>query len=85
MPSIKLMVLHSWLQGYLSVPGALGEARFSANTSRASASSFPMRARPSCQTRWSKALVRHGAEAREALAGVLGVPAADIRVREGAG
>jgi hypothetical protein len=34
--------------------------------------------------RWSKALVRHGADAGVALAGVLGVPAEDIRVREGA-
>jgi hypothetical protein len=34
------------------------------------------------QTSWSRALVRHGAEAREALAGVLGVPAEDIRVRD---
>src|SRR5271163_3050126 len=32
--------------------------------------------------RWSKALVRHGADPREALAGVLGVPSADIRVRD---
>ena len=33
--------------------------------------------------RWSKALVRHGADPRAALAEVLGVAAADIRVREG--
>jgi hypothetical protein len=32
--------------------------------------------------RWSKALVRHGADPRVALAGVLGVPAEDIRVRD---
>jgi hypothetical protein len=41
--------------------------------------------RPPGQTSWSKALVRHGADAREALAGVLGVRAGDIRVRNGAG
>ena len=38
--------------------------------------------RPPGQTRWSKALVRHGADAREALAAVLGVPGEDIRVRD---
>jgi hypothetical protein len=32
--------------------------------------------------RWSKALVRHGADAAVALAAVLGVPAKDIRVRD---
>ena len=32
--------------------------------------------------RWSRALVRHGANAREALAQVLGVPAGDIRLRD---
>jgi hypothetical protein len=32
--------------------------------------------------RWSTALVRHGADARAALPGVLGVAAADIRMRE---
>jgi hypothetical protein len=32
--------------------------------------------------RWSKALVRHGADPRVALAEVLGVPGRDIRVRE---
>jgi len=32
--------------------------------------------------RWSKALVRHAADPRVALAGVLGVPAEDIRVRD---
>ena len=31
--------------------------------------------------KWSKALVRHGAEEQAALAGVLGVAAEDIRVR----
>jgi len=36
------------------------------------------------QTSWSKALVRHGADAGLALAEVLGMPAEDIRVREGA-
>jgi len=35
--------------------------------------------RPSGQTSWSKALVRHRVDPRAALAGVLGVPAADIR------
>ena len=34
------------------------------------------------QTSWSKALVRHGADARVALAGVLGVLAGDIRLRD---
>ena len=38
--------------------------------------------RPKGQTRWSKALVRHGADAREAIAAVLGVPARDILVRD---
>jgi hypothetical protein len=38
--------------------------------------------RPPGQTRWSKVLVRHGADGRLALAGVLGVSAEDIRVRE---
>jgi hypothetical protein len=33
------------------------------------------------QTSWSKALVRHGADALVALAEVLGVPAPDIRLR----
>jgi len=37
------------------------------------------------QRRWSKALVRHGADAREALAAVLGMPAEDIRVRRARG
>jgi hypothetical protein len=32
----------------------------------------------------AQALVRHGANAREALAKVLGVPAGDIRLKEGA-
>jgi hypothetical protein len=35
--------------------------------------------------RWSKALVRHGADARVALGEVLGMPAEGIMVREGAG
>ena len=34
------------------------------------------------QRGWSKALVRHGADARVALADVLGVPAKDIRSRD---
>jgi hypothetical protein len=34
------------------------------------------------QTSWSKALVRHGSDARVALAGVLGVSAGDIWVRD---
>jgi hypothetical protein len=38
--------------------------------------------RPPGQTRWSKALVRHGAEARVALAAVLGVSAESIRVKD---
>jgi hypothetical protein len=38
--------------------------------------------RPPGQTRWSKALVRHGTDARLALAALLGVPAEDIRMRE---
>jgi hypothetical protein len=41
--------------------------------------------RPPGQTSWSKALVRHGADPRAALAAVLGVPAGKIRVRVGAG
>jgi hypothetical protein len=39
--------------------------------------------RPRGQTSWSKALVRHGADARAALAEALGVAAEDIRVRDG--
>jgi hypothetical protein len=38
--------------------------------------------KPKLQRRWSKALVRHGAVAREAIAAVLGVPAEDIGVRD---
>ena len=41
--------------------------------------------RPPGQTSWSKALVRHGADPRVALAVVLGVAAEDIQVREDAG
>ncbi len=37
--------------------------------------------KPKRQKRWSKALVRHGADAREAIAAVLGVPAEQIGVR----
>jgi hypothetical protein len=40
---------------------------------------------PPGQTSWSKALVRHGADARVALAAVLGVGAEDIAVRESCG
>jgi hypothetical protein len=36
------------------------------------------------QRRWSKALVRHGAEARAAIAAVLGVPAEQIGIRDNA-
>jgi hypothetical protein len=39
--------------------------------------------RPPGQRSWSKALIRHGADASEELAAVLGRPAEDIRVREG--
>ena len=38
--------------------------------------------RPEPQESWSKALVRHGAEVRSALATVLGVPAEDILLRD---
>jgi len=38
--------------------------------------------KPKRQRRWSKALVRHGADARAAIAAVLGVPARDILVRD---
>ena len=38
--------------------------------------------RPSGQTSWSRALVRHGAEARAAIAGVLELPTEDIPVRD---
>ena len=37
---------------------------------------------PKRQRRWSKALVRHGAEARAAIAAVLEVPTEDILVRD---
>ena len=37
--------------------------------------------KPRRQRRWSRALVRHGADARTALAAVLEVPAGDIGVR----
>ena len=40
--------------------------------------------RPPGQTRWSKALVRHGADPAVALAGVLEVSPKDIQVRKGA-
>jgi hypothetical protein len=40
--------------------------------------------RPPSQTRWSKALVRHGADPRIALAAVLGVAADDIHVKDSA-
>ena len=38
---------------------------------------------PAGQTSWSKALVRHGADARVALTAVRGVAAEDVRVRGG--
>src|SRR6201993_1235990 len=41
--------------------------------------------RPPGQTRWSKALVRHGADPRMALAAVLGLADGDIQIRETAG
>jgi hypothetical protein len=41
--------------------------------------------RPPGQTSWSRALVRHGADPRMALAAVLGIAAGDIQVREVAG
>jgi hypothetical protein len=40
---------------------------------------------PKWQRRWSKALVRHGAEAQAAIVGVSGLPAGDIQLREGSG
>ena len=41
--------------------------------------------KPKRQRRWSRALVRHGAEARAAIVGVLGLPAGNIQLREGSG
>jgi hypothetical protein len=41
--------------------------------------------KPNLQRRWSKALVRHGVDARSAIVGVLGLPAGDIQLREGSG
>lgn len=41
--------------------------------------------KPKRQRRWSRALVRHGADPRAALGAVLGMAAEDIQVREGAG
>jgi hypothetical protein len=38
--------------------------------------------RPPGQTSWSRALMRHGADPREALAVVLGVSADNIRLRD---
>jgi hypothetical protein len=38
--------------------------------------------KPKRQRRWSTALVRHGADPRSALAGVLSVSAGDIRARD---
>jgi hypothetical protein len=38
--------------------------------------------RPKGQTNWSRALVRHGADARPAIAAVLGVPAEQIGMRD---
>ena len=40
--------------------------------------------RPPGQTIWSKALVRHGADLRPALAKVLGLTAEDIHAKDGA-
>jgi hypothetical protein len=37
------------------------------------------------QRSWSRALVQHGADAREAIAAVLGVPDEHIGVRDNAG
>jgi hypothetical protein len=41
--------------------------------------------KPRRQRRWSRALVRRGAEAREAIAAVLEVPAEHIEVKDSAG
>jgi hypothetical protein len=41
--------------------------------------------KPKRQRCWSKALVRHGADARAAIAAVLEVPAEQIGVRDNAG
>ena len=41
--------------------------------------------RPPGETSWSRALVRHGADARAAIGAVLGVPAGQIGVRDNAG
>jgi hypothetical protein len=41
--------------------------------------------KPRRQRRWSRALVRHGADARSAIAAVLGVPAEEIGIRDLAG
>jgi hypothetical protein len=41
--------------------------------------------RPEGQTSWSKALVRHGADARSAIVAVLGMQAEQIGVRDTAG
>jgi len=38
--------------------------------------------KPRRQRRWSKALVRHGADARSAIAAVLEVPAGDLVTRD---
>ena len=38
--------------------------------------------KPRRQRRWSKALVRHGADARAAIEAVLGVPAEHVGVRD---
>jgi hypothetical protein len=38
--------------------------------------------KPKRQRRWSRALVRHGADARSAIAAVLGVPVGHIAVRD---
>jgi hypothetical protein len=41
--------------------------------------------KPKRQRRRSRALVRHGADARLAIVGVLGLPAGDIQLRVGSG
>jgi hypothetical protein len=43
--------------------------------------SYPSSPNLDGQTSWSRALVRHGADGRQAIAGVLGAAAEDIRVR----
>jgi len=59
-----------------------GEPERELPVSTRSASADSAHCRPPGKTGWSKALARHGADARVALAGVLGVPAKDIWVRD---